>query len=137
MRIDFIEGLGNDGDEQVQHNDGHEDCVDDEEEEAVLASNVFAVVIVKLTHSDKICVEDTAEEAFRVWHKFVLVSVSVAHHFERIAESNDSYTQNEQKVAHIDNDCQNSSNQESSRIKNSEEIQEPKPKAQSCNTQHH
>ena len=114
MRIDFVEGLRDDGDEQVQHDDGHEDRVDDEEEETVLASNILAVVVVELTHSNEICIEDTTKEAFGVWHEFVLVSVCVAHYFERITESDDGYTQNEQKVAHIDNDCQNSSYQESS-----------------------
>ena len=102
MRIDFVKRFRNDGDEQVEHDDGHEDGVDDEQNQAILAAYGLGVVVVELTQADQICIIHASKEAFGLRHELVGIIVGGAHYFEGITKGNDGYSKNEHKVTHVD-----------------------------------
>jgi hypothetical protein len=123
LRINFVERVRYDGDHQVEHDDGGSQGVDDKQHVDVEGSYCSKVGVI-LSNTDVVGVEPGLSKA-GLWYE--PSGLSQAHDLEGVSESCDSDQEDTEEEPHVNTHSKDGSDQETSSIEDSQEVEEPEP----------
>lgn len=119
MIIDFRERLRNDGDEEVERDDGGEDRIRYEQDRGVVRAD-RSEIVVEFAQGDEVSVLHAPDQPIVpvILQELVVLHVRLVHHLVAVPEGQYRHQQDQYEIAHFVDDGDDGADQEARIVEN-------------------